>query len=114
MYRGVLSSGLGSIGVGSHGEFVPHVGVTVTLGLMVADLAVLIYFIHHTAVSIQLPQVIASIAADLTEAIRQQGTGNPEPHQRADLLKSLSRPCRKRRRRVRGTDAGTPARRPGK
>jgi hypothetical protein len=63
---------LGSIGVGSHGEFVPHVGVTVTLGLMIADLAVLIYFIHHTAVSIQLPQVIASIAADLAEAIREK------------------------------------------
>jgi uncharacterized membrane protein len=57
--------------------------VTVTLGLMVADLAVLIYFIHHTAVSIQLPQVIASIAADLTEAIREQGSGNPDPHPKA-------------------------------
>ena len=74
---------LASIGVGSRGEFVPHVGVTVTLGLMVADLAVLIYFIHHTAVSIQLPQVIASIAADLTDAIREQGSGNPEPHPKA-------------------------------
>src|SRR5437660_859878 len=74
---------LGSIGVGSRGEFVPHVGVTVTLGLMIADLAVLIYFIHHTAVSIQLPQVIASIAADLTDAIREQGSGNPEPHPKA-------------------------------
>jgi uncharacterized membrane protein len=67
---------LGSIGVESHGDFVPHIGVTVTLGLMVADLAVLIYFIHHTAVSIQLPRVIASIAADLTVAIREQGSGN--------------------------------------
>src|SRR6516162_10700255 len=66
---------LASIGVGSHGEFVPHVSVTVTLGLMVADLAVLIYFIHHTAVSIQLPQVIAGIAADLAEAIKEQGSG---------------------------------------
>src|SRR5260370_24978111 len=28
------------IGVGSHGDFVPHIGVTVTLGLMVADLGV--------------------------------------------------------------------------
>jgi uncharacterized membrane protein len=74
---------LASIGVGSRGEFVPHVSVTVTLGLMVADLAVLIYFIHHTAVSIQLPQVIASIAADLTEAIREQGSGNPDPHPKA-------------------------------
>ena len=71
---------LASIGVGSRGEFVPHVSVTVTLGLMVVDLAVLIYFIHHTAVSIQLPQVIASIAADLAEAIEEQGSGHPDPH----------------------------------
>jgi uncharacterized membrane protein len=45
-----------SIGPGSHGDFVPHIGVTVTLGLMVAALGVLIHFIHHTATSIQLPQ----------------------------------------------------------
>jgi uncharacterized membrane protein len=74
---------LASIGIGSHGEFVPHLGVTVTLGLMVADLAVLIYFIHHTAISIQLPQVIASIAADLAEAIKEQGSGNTGPHPKA-------------------------------
>ena len=74
---------LASIGVGSHGDFVPHIGVTVTLGLMVADLAVLIYFIHHTAVAIQLPQVIASIAADLAEAIKEQGSGSAEPHPKA-------------------------------
>jgi len=68
---------LAAIGTGSHGDFVPHISVTVTLGLTVVDLAVLIYFIHHTAISIQLPQVIASIAADLAEAIREQG-GGPE------------------------------------
>ena len=65
-----------SIGTGSHGDFVPHIGVTVTLGLMVIDLGVLIYFIHHTAISIQLPQVIASIAADLADAIKAQGSGS--------------------------------------
>ena len=64
-----------SIGPGPHGDFVPHIGVTTTLGLMVADLAILIYFIHHTAVSIQLPQVIASIAGDLAGAIEAQGGG---------------------------------------
>jgi uncharacterized membrane protein len=74
---------LASIGVGSHGDFVPHIGVTVTLGLMVADLAVLIYFIHHTAIAIQLPQVIAGIAADLAEAIREQGGGDAEPQLKA-------------------------------
>jgi uncharacterized membrane protein len=62
-----------SIGPGPQGDFVPHIGVTATLALMVADLAVLIYFIHHTAISIQLPKVIASIARDLTEAIETQG-----------------------------------------
>jgi uncharacterized membrane protein len=44
----------------------------VTLGLVVLDLAVLIFFIHHTAKSIQLPQVIASIAGDLSKAIDAQ------------------------------------------
>jgi len=56
--------------------YVPHIGVTVTLGLIVVDLAVLIYFIHHTAVMIQLPQVISSIASDLAEAIEVQGSGS--------------------------------------
>jgi uncharacterized membrane protein len=68
-----------SVGIGPHGDFVPHIGVTVTFALMVADLTVLIYFIHHTAVSIQLPQVIASIAADLAEAIEEQGSGDVTP-----------------------------------
>src|SRR5712691_6283163 len=74
---------LAAIGTGSHGDFVPPIGVTVTFGLMLADLAVLIYFIHHTAISIQLPQVIASIAADLAEAIKEHGSGNTEPHPKA-------------------------------
>jgi uncharacterized membrane protein len=65
-----------SIGPGPHGDFVPHIGVTTTLGLTVADMAILIYFIHHTAVSIQLPLVIAGIARDLTGAIEAQGGGH--------------------------------------
>ena len=38
-------------------------------GLLLVDLAVLIYFIHHIAKSIQLPEVIAGIARDLDRAI---------------------------------------------
>ena len=63
---------LGSVGQGGHGEFVPHISVTATLVLMMADLAVLIYFLHHIAVQIQLPQVIAGLAGDLQEAIELQ------------------------------------------
>ena len=58
-----------SIGPGAHGEFVPHLSITVTMALVVADVAVLVVFIDHIAKSIQLPQVIASIAGDLSRAI---------------------------------------------
>jgi uncharacterized membrane protein len=60
---------LGSIAHGARGDFVPHLSITLALGLVLVDLAVLIYFIHHVATSIHLPQVIASIAHDLTTAI---------------------------------------------
>jgi uncharacterized membrane protein len=67
---------LGSVGQIGHGSFVPHISVTVTLALMLADLAVLIYFLHHIALQIQLPQVIAGIAGDLQSAIELQA-GDP-------------------------------------
>jgi uncharacterized membrane protein len=63
---------LGSVGQGSRGTFVPHISVTVTLVLVLADLGVLIYFLHHISIQIQLPEVIASIAADLQKAIELQ------------------------------------------
>ena len=52
---------LGSIGQGAHGDFVPHISITVTLVLMVADLAVLIYFLHHIAVMIRQLDALAKI-----------------------------------------------------
>jgi uncharacterized membrane protein len=59
-----------SIGPASHGrDFVPHLSITIAVGLVTLSMAVLIYFIHHIAMSIQLPQVIASIAKDLGRAI---------------------------------------------
>ena len=48
------------------GDFVPHLSITVAEALLLVDLGVLIYFIHHIAKSIQLPEVIAGIARDLT------------------------------------------------
>jgi uncharacterized membrane protein len=64
--------GLGSISHGARGDFVPHLGITVAFVLVLADLGLLIYFIHHVAASIQLPQVIASIASDLSAAIEAE------------------------------------------
>ncbi|MGZ4741398.1 MAG: DUF2254 domain-containing protein, partial [Ilumatobacteraceae bacterium] len=60
---------LGAIAHGSRGDFVPHLSITVALLLVLASLSVLIFFIHHVAKSIQLPEVIASIAAELAVAI---------------------------------------------
>jgi uncharacterized membrane protein len=50
-------------------RFIPHLSIAVAEALSLADLAVLIYFIHHIAKSIQLPEVIAGIARDLMRAI---------------------------------------------
>jgi YihY family inner membrane protein len=50
-------------------EFVPHISVTVAILMAVASLGVLIYFIHHVAVSIQAPELIANVAHELHEAI---------------------------------------------
>lgn len=58
-----------SIGPGKHGDFVPHASITAVLFLSLLDVGVLIYFIHHIAVQIQLPYVIASIAGDVGRAI---------------------------------------------
>jgi uncharacterized membrane protein len=59
-----------SIGPGSGtATFVPHLSISVSVGLVTLSMGVLIYFIHHIATSIQLPNVIASIAAELSRAI---------------------------------------------
>ena len=84
---------LGAVGQGKHGAFVPHISVTTTLALMLADLAVLIYFLHHIAVQIQLPEVIASIASDLQQAIELQAgdySEGADAELAADLIESMT------------------------
>ncbi|MGA3149920.1 MAG: DUF2254 domain-containing protein, partial [Acidimicrobiales bacterium] len=77
--------------------FVPHLSITVSEGLLLVDVAVLVYFIHHIAKSIQLPEVIASIARDLDRAIDaefpvRQGAndGQQSSAVTADLLEKLN------------------------
>jgi len=50
-------------------SFVPYLSTSVAEVLLLLDLVVLIYFIHHIAKSIQLPEVIAGIADDLMHSI---------------------------------------------
>ena len=50
-------------------EFVPHLAVTVGIGLAIASIGVLIYFIHHSAASIQVDRVIKKVGDDLDRTI---------------------------------------------
>ncbi|MBO0879304.1 MAG: DUF2254 domain-containing protein [Mycobacterium sp.] len=65
-----------SVGGGPHGDFVPHLSITVTLMLTLADVGVLIYFLNHIATMIQLPVVVAGIAGTLANEIAAQDRGD--------------------------------------
>lgn len=89
---------LGSITSLPGGDFVPHLSITVAEALLLVDVAVLIYFIHHIAKSIQLPEVIAGIARDLDRAIDAEfpahhdgrdGEGDQSSAVTADLVEKL-------------------------
>ncbi|MEO6577536.1 MAG: DUF2254 domain-containing protein [Candidatus Limnocylindria bacterium] len=65
-------------------EFVPHLSVTVAVGLTLLSVAALVYFFHHVTVSIQAPNLVATVARDLDRAIdhlhpRDHGQGGPAP-----------------------------------
>jgi uncharacterized membrane protein len=81
-----------SIGPGTRGQdFVPHLSITTSVGLVMLSMAVLIYFIHHIATSIQLPQVIASIANDLSRAIDAESAGTESALESGPSVSELTR-----------------------
>jgi uncharacterized membrane protein len=54
---------------GDEGAFVPSLSVLMGLVLGLVGIAVLIYFIHHIAVSIQAAHILANVAAETLEAV---------------------------------------------
>ena len=60
---------LRSVRGGDDAPFVPYVSITVALALVLVNVGVLIFFIHHVAMSIQADQVIAVASRDLEHAI---------------------------------------------
>ncbi|OKH28918.1 DUF2254 domain-containing protein [Chroogloeocystis siderophila] len=52
-------------------EFVPHLSVAFSIVLAIFGVAVLIYFLHHVATSIQAQQVIANVGTKLSETIER-------------------------------------------
>ncbi|HXQ61660.1 MAG TPA: DUF2254 domain-containing protein [Acidimicrobiales bacterium] len=80
---------LGSISSPSP-HFIPHLSIAVAEALSLVDLAVLIYFIHHIAKSIQLPEVIAGIARDLMHAIDAEFPETSRPRPRSEIGKPVA------------------------
>lgn len=56
---------------GDEGDFVPHLSVALAVVLAVASLGVLVYFIHHVAISIQADNIAARIGEELADSIDQ-------------------------------------------
>jgi len=48
---------------------VPHLSVAFAVGLTVASMGLLIFFVHHVAVLIQAPHIVAAVAQDLDSSI---------------------------------------------
>jgi uncharacterized membrane protein len=70
---------LGSVSSRGAHPFVPHLSTAVALLLMLIDVVVLIYFIHHVTTSIQLNEVVFSIAQDLGRAVDALEIDAPSP-----------------------------------
>ncbi|SCZ65700.1 DUF2254 domain-containing protein [Thiohalomonas denitrificans] len=60
---------LRAVGGANDTVFIPHFSVTVAVALAVASLAVLIYFIHHVSMSLQVENLASGIATELAEGI---------------------------------------------
>ncbi len=54
---------------GDGASFVPHLSITVAVVLAIASIGVLVYFIHHVSVSLQVENLAAGIASELSEVI---------------------------------------------
>ncbi len=62
------------------GGFVPAISVTVAIGLALASLVLLVYFIHHISASIQASHILRVISEDMARAIPRvypSKTGEP-------------------------------------
>jgi uncharacterized membrane protein len=87
---------LGTIRVNSPGAYTPYWGALVGLVLAICSLGVLIYFIHHIAISIQAPNLIAVVYGELEHAMARLfpepiGQEKPDEGNRQDVSRVVTR-----------------------
>lgn len=78
------------------GQFLPQLSVAFSVVLAIINLAVLIYFIHHAAESIQADNVINRVSRDIHDIIEQVfpqkiGQGKKERHSQKDIPADFDR-----------------------
>ena len=81
------TAGLHTVGVQGPGEeaFIPRLAVSGSLGLALASLGVLIYFIHHLAHSIQIDTILSTTVREtlhIIDDLYPDQLGYPEPEER--------------------------------
>lgn len=87
--------------------FVPHLSVALGVGLALASVGVLIFFIHHVATSIQAPVVVARVGRELDEAVDRVYPDDDSDDDRAEEDSPSDSESRGRNRRGDpGVDAG--------
>ncbi len=63
--------------------FVPHIAIIVGIGMAIASVGVLIYFIHHIPETIHISNIVARIGRDLNRRIKHQFPSRVgEPHEK--------------------------------
>jgi uncharacterized membrane protein len=62
-------------------SFIPHLSVTIAGALSISSIGVLIYYVHHVAVRIQAPVVVANVGRELESAIKSEYRHKLEPGQ---------------------------------
>ena len=87
---------LRTIRVNSPGEYTPYWGSLVGLVLAICSLGVLIYFMHHIAVSIQAPNLITVVYGELEHAMARLfpepiGQEHPDEGNRRDVSRVMTR-----------------------
>jgi uncharacterized membrane protein len=61
-------------------SFIPQASVTGAVLLSVASVAVLIYFIHHVSMSLQAPNIVAAVRADLLKVLEGMAKSTADAH----------------------------------
>lgn len=77
-------------------RFIPHLSVSLAGVMALGGLVTLIYFVHHVAIQIQAPVVVANVGLELEATIRSEFKHKLDPEQErtnyATLLEERSQP----------------------